>query len=612
MHYLFLFLGFCSFILCSFSVNKFLPDYLKRYSFICAISLISTILFVLTFHINFLTLQYIFYAISIIIFSAELIQNKCLNLKCFILENKIIFIFSAFWLLITCNAQITGWDDFSYGLFTKHINQFGTYWTSESVILSIGLKFLPGLFVWESFFIGRNFFFEQPLFFSLGLIFISCFCAIRPSQYNKKENRYLFLLFCAPISWFAYGIGGISLDTSIGLVLGIALLSGLDLKKPSDLFVPFSIALFVAILKETAFLLSLLIILLIVVKSLREKRFFSTWTVYSIICLAIIIFNYQQWQWHFKNEAFAGTFDNGQMLTKLSSDFHHLSKHTKDILHRLLLASFQKPLPRSFLSRIPLPGFSYLKGFYLFWAFLFAAIMFQIREKYEYLIIYFWGLIGYSLVLVITYVYFFGEYEASQLTSFERYTGTYFLAISLVAIKIILEKELWNNKVIFRCLLFLILIFPPSPNILHPHSVSNLIPKMIVNKFKLKINHSRDDIIPIANQIANKTPNGSKIWLIWQNTMGLQTMILRYEIAPRKLIQNAWSLGEKYSEGDVWTDNMSIDNFMKFLMDTDYLALGFVDENFSSKYGPIFKTPPKSGSLYKKEFINNQLHLVEI
>lgn len=612
MNYLFLLLGFCSFVLCSFFIEKFLPLYLRRYAFICAISLMSIFLYLFTFIGNFFYIQYIFYFFALGILINELVVHKFRQLKIFCSLHRIVLIFSLAWFLLTIKAQILQWDDFSWGSFVKHLNLYGAYWTSRAAILPAGLRYFPGISLWENFFLGHNHYFEQPIFFALGLICIASFYALRSPEASAKQTFYQFILFCAPVSWFTIGMGTIGTEVPLGFLLGIGIVSSFDIKKSSDLFVPFIIALFLAITKETGLLLALLIILLVVIRSIREKNFFSTWTLFSLTALLFIFFNYQLWQWHIGTDPQITPFNSGNISNAIQSDFTQLSTRSSETLSIFFKALYNKPIARSFLSRIPMPYFNYIKGFYIFWVLVIASVLFQIRKKYEYIITFFWGLIGYTSVLVVTFLYFFGEYEGKNLASYERYIGVYFLAFSLVGIKIIFEEKLFLNKFFFKCLMILILIFPPSPSVIHPPSVLKLIPQSLARKFKLKMDTTRENVEQIRSKIELLTPIDSKVWFIWQNSQGREAMIVRYKIAPRKMNIGGWSVGEKYYDGDVWTSNTTPQDLAETFATVDYIALGFIDDRFLKKYGELFSTPPRSGALYKKETINNTIRLMEI
>jgi hypothetical protein len=612
MEYLFLLIGFSCFILFSFFVEKFLSDNFKRYTFIVTLASITLCLYTLTFFLNFFTIQYALYIFSLFILGYELKKHRGQSLFHFFKCYQTVFILALSWFFLTINVQIVHWDDFSWGIFVKHLNFFGQYWTSSSAVNQIGLRYFPGLSLWETFFTGKNYYAEQPIFFALGLICISSFCALKPLSFTKKQTTYLFILFTCAISWFTIGIGSISTEASMGFILAAAFIATIDVKNARDLLVPFILTLFMAITKETGFLLALLVIFLIVVRLIREKNFLSKELVYCITCLALMILNYSLWQWYLKSDPQVAALDSNKLLELFQQDLKELSVRSRDTLNTFFQALYSRPIARSFLSRLPIPGFIFIKGFYFFWVAIIGIVLFRMRERYEYLITFFFGLIGYTSVLLVTFLYMFGKEEGKALASYERYIGVYFLAFAIVCIKIILEKELWSEKKFLKALLVLLFIFPPSPKVLHPPTIANLVPDFIANKVSLKKNKSRQEVMSIATKTKSLTPQDSKVWFIWQHTSGIQTMIMRYEMAPRRIIETAWSLGSKYDESDIWTSPYTQEEFSEALKNADYMALGYIDENFIKNYGMFFTSLPKSDAIYKKEVVNNSISLTEI
>lgn len=612
MSFVYIFLSFISFTIISFFVAKNVPEHQKQHSFLCSISLISTIIYILTFSINFFIIQKILFVFCFLIVAHELYKNKGKLLKEFFTAHKLFFMLSLCWFFITYKIQILNWDDFSWGSFVKYINHYGTYWTSEAAILKEGLRYFPGLSLWETFFTGQDIYSEQPLFFAIGLICISTFYALRPAYFRFKETALLFVFFCAAMSWFTNGMATISTELSIACLLATGIFSTLELKKVSDLFVPFSIALFLAITKETGFLLALLIVLLVVIRATREKQFFSKWTIYSIICFIILILNYQLWQWYLRQDPNFVPFNTGGILEFIKNDLANLTDRTRDTLNTFFSALHSRTLTNSWISRISLPGFKYISGTYLVWTVLLTMVLLQLRKRYEYGVTFYWGLFGYSSVLLVNFLYVSGEYEGRYLASYERYIGLYFLAFTLVAFKIILIEQLWKNKIFLGSLVTLMVIFPPNPRILFSNSSKRLLPTFITSRLPIKFDNSRVDVEVISTKIQKQTSPESKIWFIWQNSNGFQAMVVRYEIVPRKMNAGAWSVGEKYYEGDVWTANYQAKDLRRIFSTVDYVALGFVDDKFIERFREVFTSTPKSGALYKTEILNNTLQLVEI
>ena len=106
--------------------------------------------------------------------------------------------------------------------------------------------------------------------------------------------------------------------------------------------------------------------------------------------------------------------------------------------------------------------------------------------------------------------------------------------------------------------------------------------------------------------INNNLEKGDKVYLIYQNIGGgLEYHQLRYCISP--IVTNLmyeWSLGPKYSEGDIWNYDISKEDFEKKLIDEefDYIFIAKSDEQFINIYGSLFDSSIDLNDIENKIF----------
>ena len=127
--------------------------------------------------------------------------------------------------------------------------------------------------------------------------------------------------------------------------------------------------------------------------------------------------------------------------------------------------------------------------------------------------------------------------------------------------------------------------------------------------YSSKITYLEPDINNIERHIETK----SNIYIIAQNTNGYETFLIQYLIHPNKINLDYYSLGKKYSNGDLWTKNIKANEWFNKLKDYDYLYLYNVDDNFIDKYGLYFacdKNDIKNKQVYKINKRNNKLELL--
>jgi hypothetical protein len=107
------------------------------------------------------------------------------------------------------------------------------------------------------------------------------------------------------------------------------------------------------------------------------------------------------------------------------------------------------------------------------------------------------------------------------------------------------------------------------------------------NALRIAIDNAIKKFIPLMEE-------DSRVWVIVQNTSGYEDHITRYLMAPRTAQGSAndyrWSLGEPYSEGDIWTYNITPENWREEIikMNYNYILVESADTKFWNTYGNLF------------------------
>jgi hypothetical protein len=104
---------------------------------------------------------------------------------------------------------------------------------------------------------------------------------------------------------------------------------------------------------------------------------------------------------------------------------------------------------------------------------------------------------------------------------------------------------------------------------------------------RLLINNRIEKFIPYMKE-------RDRVWVIWQNTSGLEFHVTRYLIAPRMVNgfnqSYRWSLGKPYYEGDIWTHDITPEDW-RAIIDRDnysYILVGGADGQFWDIFGEMF------------------------
>lgn len=208
------------------------------------------------------------------------------------------------------------------------------------------------------------------------------------------------------------------------------------------------------------------------------------------------------------------------------------------------------------------------------------------------------GSFGYSLAMLLLYTFCFDAYEGPRLASFDRYMNTYvFAAISIAIMLFIylsgLQEKSRNKTSIYHLGALLSVIWLVF---LSPSDILNLKPVRAPNSVTAAFTQDYDILH------ANTTPD-DKVYIISQQSDGYVTYNISYLLLPEAF--NAWgySLGEKYSDEDGYTVNLSVQAWVKTLISEKYgyLYLQKIDQNFLDKYSSVFEPDAeiKDKQLYK-------------
>jgi hypothetical protein len=202
----------------------------------------------------------------------------------------------------------------------------------------------------------------------------------------------------------------------------------------------------------------------------------------------------------------------------------------------------------------------------------------------------------------------FGEYEAVRLASYERYLGTYWagiaLFVALVAIWLVAGTSSVQAAANTRTLtegiaemvvagVVFVALFAVSPVqklaefFASPHAYSS------------QVRAQFEPVLEQAKQ-AGIEP-GDRVWIIAQHTTGFEYWVLRYSLMENETNSEAWSLGSRADENDVWTAKKTDAEWAEELKGYDYVLLFRATESFASEFGGLFggSTEVASSSVFK-------------
>ncbi len=241
-----------------------------------------------------------------------------------------------------------------------------------------------------------------------------------------------------------------------------------------------------------------------------------------------------------------------------------------------------------------------IKISYVMWAVVFAVLTFFVilltkgaRERWRNGLFCVLVIVGYALyaaALLYMYIHLFTEYEGSTLASLERYMYTFVLGALIFYLYMIFDRIFVRfggfGNILILIPIALVLVFTPWSKVTKDmfdcsETVENTIAKRAdyykVEEFMSGLDHEKD-----------------RVYFIAQNTNGYEYQVAYFLATPVSLSYDysmGWSLGYPYSEEDIWTLEMSAEEWEKALIDGGYthVYLYNVDKQFRSLYGSMFE-----------------------
>ena len=211
------------------------------------------------------------------------------------------------------------------------------------------------------------------------------------------------------------------------------------------------------------------------------------------------------------------------------------------------------------------------------------------------------SIVVFVIGLLSLYLTSFSEYEGTRLASYPRYMRTPIEGVGF-AFMVILIIKLYNNpKSINKLVISLFMFYAVLYNYEIGLDTTIFARNKINETRRVRANYSAiENIKPILKQ-------NDKVYIISIADKGTDLLAAHYILTPNDTNENfnidtgvSWSLGKPYYEGDIWTEDISPENFRKRLLDKyTYLFVYHHSEEFKEIYGELFIDEIEEKALYK-------------
>lgn len=227
-----------------------------------------------------------------------------------------------------------------------------------------------------------------------------------------------------------------------------------------------------------------------------------------------------------------------------------------------------------------------------------AGVAVQVRNSVQapisFAILSVCGYLAYLALLIFVYLFTLTSYEGERLSSFQRYSNTFLLLVSIAALSfVVVGKPNWVRegiRTVALCALAFILsgaILERLPLALYPATDRSYEARVSVNK--------------LAAAAPVEVKNGARSYVLWNGTDGEPFYMTMYALTPTPINRTCFSVGELRSKDDVWTCDVDINWFQTVIVQYDYLLIGSLDTQFSSRFSPMFSTENPSVGWYAVE-----------
>lgn len=505
--------------------------------------------------------------------------------------------------IVNLGRSFHAWDDFMHwGPFVKETYRTMSLYNSEGSMIEVHADYPPIISLYETFWVflsGK--YNESILFISLQFLQISFFLPFIDKIKWQKQKGYKLKFAGIAIAMVLapaiialgddYFFATIMTDSLIGMLFAfgmanILLAKKVDLSLIIKLTVTFA---FLILVKQIALAFIAICIASLIIKiicSRQNNKLKYITLAFATIVLALLL-NFA-WTNRVEKLGIQGQFQISSLVDGTKSLI--TSRGTS-------LLSWQKETIVNFAKtylydKSIVLGLSYFRLTIVF-AIVAAIIAIKNKQNRKEIILQsaliILASIAYALLMMLLYVFCFGEYEGPILASYDRYLGTFWLAITMLGFSCLLKqyeaKELTKlpNLGIITVLVFILATSPASI-------------ALTLDRTHDKNNYADDTKLLLSNLDQN-----DKVYIVAQGTNGVHNVKLKYHLMP---IETNPSFGSIFSFGpedstDNWTHYLEPKDFKANFEGYNYLYLFNIDQYFVEQYGNQFEETPISGGLYK-------------
>jgi len=495
------------------------------------------------------------------------------------------------------------WDDFMHwGPFVKETYRNMALYNSEASLVEVHPDYPPIISLYESFWVllsGK--YNESILFISLQYLQLSFFFPFldRVKWKNLKNKKIKFIGLAVALVLVPaiiplgddYFFVTIMTDSLIGMLFAFAM-TNIIVSKKIDKGLLFRLGIifaFLILVKQIAIAFIAVCVALLLIElvfSKQDKKIRIAMLSFATIVPALLL-NYC-WTGRVEELGIQGQFQisalvDGTMTLIKSRGASLTGWQEETIINFVKAYAYNKPI---------ILGLSYFRLTLLFAVIGIIVLLKNQNNRKRNASIF--GLIilasiAYAILMMLLYVFCFGEIEGPILASYDRYLGTFWYAVVILGFSVFLyslstkKLDSMPNLGVLAVLVFVLATSPASIALTLARSYD-------------KNNYKAD-----TQAILSRVQQGDKVYIVAQDSNGVHNVKLKYLLMP---IRTSASFGEPYSFGPaddsgIYSSYVDPEDFKDCFDNYDYLYIYKLNPYFIEQYGKYFEQEPVSGGLYR-------------
>ncbi len=474
-------------------------------------------------------------------------------------------------------------DDYSHwGRMSRYISENNRLIINEDLI---GVKDYPPIAAlfhyFFTYFTGHQ---DNIAIFANGLLLIifSSPLFISIKHYREKERKFAFVLTALVIYslYWVFGLGLHSLwaDLLLGFSFGLSLHVYFNQEKENKKLALLSIIpllLYTVQIKQIGILFAFFTLTIVGIDYLKNRR---TDTVKSMATLAFIALALILFEWTWKNYLATHGIDRiFKADISVSNILSAINPATASNRHSITISRF---IDHIFFTH-HLSTYWFIGTLLIFGGIIQINKINHLQAKITPFILAYLLFAAYLIILLILYLFSFGDYEGTRLASIERYMVTYILGLIIFMGGAFINAGTLEKSKKIAIYFIVVGVFLILPNI----------GRIIIDTLKVGLNKEpRNEAAVIKNisdYVRAKTPENSKIYIIWSEGSNDESVIFSYYLIPRQnnseciFIKPPLSLK---SGDDIWSCTMTIEEFKQKLVGYDYILIANPSVEFINYY----------------------------